>query len=287
MPDFLDTITALTPRYGEAEARSIARILFEDALGIRHPGAQTALQPGQRVALEALMPRLLSGEPLQYALGTAHFYGLSLEVSPAVLIPRQETETLVYQAVQRLRQLGLDAPRVLDVGTGSGCIALAIQQQMPEALVVALDVCSDALDIARRNMLHTGCSIALLQADALRPETWPEGPFDLMVSNPPYVDPGEQHLMPDWVLQHEPHKALFAPPGDPLYFYRALQSMGRSLLRSGGWMLLEINEFRDRDIADAFSEAHWAAVQVMADLSGAPRVLQATLKSHPAEAPIG
>jgi release factor glutamine methyltransferase len=287
MPIVQDITAALTPRYGAGEARSIARILLEDALGIRHAGAQTVLKPEQCAVLEALMPRLLAGEPLQYALGVAHFYGLRLEVSPAVLIPRQETETLVYQAVQRLGQLRGYAPRVLDVGTGSGCVALAIKKQVPEASVVGMDICADALEIARRNMHHTKCSIALLQADALRPETWPEGPFDLMVSNPPYVDPGEQHLMPDWVLKHEPHKALFAPEGDPLCFYRALQSMGRGLLRPGGWMLLEINEFRGRDTADAFGEAHWAAVEVIADLSGAPRVLQATLKLHHAGSAIG
>lgn len=287
MSIFQDTISALVPRYGGAEARSVARILFEDALGVRHPGALSALQPEQARALKALMPRLLAGEPLQYVLGTADFYGLKLKVSPAVLIPRQETETLVYEAVQSLSSRAVHAPRVLDVGTGSGCIALAIKKCVPDADVVAMDVCPEALEIARANRHRTGYPVALVQADALDPQTWPEGPFNIILSNPPYVDPGEQHLMPDWVLEHEPHKALFAPVGAPLRFYEALQAMGCALLGPGGLVLLEINEFRSQETAALFRTGRWTDVQVLSDLSGAARVLRATLNSRCEPPPSG
>jgi release factor glutamine methyltransferase len=270
--EFDHTIDLLSPLYGEGEARSVTRILFEDAFDMKQH-ADRALQPEEIVRLNGMVARLLNGEPLQYVLGQADFFGMKLRVSPAVLIPRQETEELVARGIACLKNTLLEQPRVLDVGTGSGCIALAIKKQMPKALVTAIDVSADALHVAGQNSTDTGYHVDFLQADALDDRQWPPGPFDLIVSNPPYVTPSEMPVMSAWVIGREPDLALFVPEEDPMLFYRALADMGRRLLAPERVLLAEVNEYRADAVQQLWVAQGYVDVQCKTDISGAKRMV--------------
>ncbi|MFZ4634776.1 MAG: peptide chain release factor N(5)-glutamine methyltransferase [Saprospiraceae bacterium] len=270
--EFDHTILLLTPLYGEGEAQSVVRILFEDVFGMKK-NAERVLKPEERMLLDDLSARLLNSEPLQYVLGQADFFGMKLHVSPAVLIPRQETEELVAWGITCLKTMHLEQPRVLDVGTGSGCIALAIKKHLPHALVTALDVSAEALEVARQNSLDTGLQVDFLQADVLDNGQWPLGPFDLIVSNPPYVTPSETSVMSAWVQGREPDLALYVPEDDPMLFYRALADMGNRLLAPDRALLAEVNEFRANAVQQLWSTQGYVDVQCKTDISGAKRMV--------------
>jgi release factor glutamine methyltransferase len=250
----------------------VARILFEDVFGMKKD-AERVLKPEERMLLDDLSARLLNGEPLQYVLGQADFFGMKLHVSPAVLIPRQETEELVAWGITYLKTKRLEQPRVLDVGTGSGCIALAIKKHLPHAVVTALDVSAEALEVARQNSLDTGLQVDFLQADVLDNGQWPQGPFDLIVSNPPYVTPSETSVMSAWVQGREPDLALYVPEDDPMLFYRALADMGNRLLAPDRALLAEVNEFRANAVQQLWSTQGYVDVLCKTDISGAKRMV--------------
>ncbi|MDX2135095.1 MAG: peptide chain release factor N(5)-glutamine methyltransferase [Saprospiraceae bacterium] len=272
MDDFRELVLLLTPLYGEGEAHSLASIVFEDVFG-RKRAAREALQPEERVRLQPIAARLAAGEPLQYVLGEADFFGMKLRVGPDVLIPRQETEELVAWAIAHLRNLKNDRPRVLDIGTGSGCIALAIQKQFTSAEVMALDVSESALDVARQNARLLGLPVQCRQGDILSPDGWPDGSFDLIISNPPYVLPSEAVHMPVWVKAHEPGLALFVPENDPLLFYRVLCERAPACLSPEGALLVEVSAFHARQVTELFEKAPFRTVLCKNDLSGMPRMV--------------
>lgn len=237
-------IATLTPQLGSGEARAAARIIWDDVLHytpeqiiIRgdHP-----LEPFTVGHIDELLRKVCDGEPLQYAIGSARFMGMDLKVTPQTLIPRPETAGLVDLITDHF---GTRADlRVLDVGTGSGCIALALSRALKFARIDALDISEPALKVARENARTLDCNINFVHADALvLPENPPERIYDIIVSNPPYVLDSEAGDMEARVLDHEPKTALFVPDSDPLKFYRPISIYASGALRSGGRLYFEIN----------------------------------------------
>ena len=221
---------------------------------------------------KVMVERRLKHEPLQYILGQTEFFGLRLRVTRDVLIPRPETEQVVEHALALIRPI--PAPHVLDVGTGCGCIALAVKSQREDASVTACDVSSAALQVARDNASSTELTLNLIQGDALSSdfaEVVP-GRLDLIVSNPPYVSEAELESLPRDVREHEPHLALIAPD-DPLVFYRKLSGDGRRLLKPGGWIVLETHADFGRDAEAVLKAEGYEHVDLLRDYAGRSRIL--------------
>ena len=261
---------------GVDDARRTAEWIVEDATGlgraalVARPDAPVA--PEAVAVVEAAVRRRAAGEPVQYVLGHADFYGLRLAVSPAVLIPRPETEAVVEEALRRLRDA--EAPWVLDVGTGSGAIALAIASERSDAEVLAADVSAEALAVASANAERLDLAVTFVEADALRPSFAIDVPptFDLLVSNPPYVPRSERPGLQTEVRDHEPGGALFVPDADPLVFYRALAGHAERLLRPGGWLVAETHADFGRDVRDLWAGAGLADAEILPDLAGRDRI---------------
>jgi release factor glutamine methyltransferase len=272
--------TALQAIYPHSESRAIAALVAEhllqmDALA-RMMEAQKTVAECTEAALEPLLTRLLAHEPVQYVLGSAHFADMELEVTPATLIPRPETEELVYLIEQeQATRTGL---RVLDVGTGSGCLALALARLLPAAEVLAVDISTEALAVARRNAARFAPQVGFEQVDILigLPQEIAPGSLDILVSNPPYVRESERPEMRDNVLAWEPATALFVPDADPLLFYRRLAEVGRALLRAGGAIYLEINEVLGAKTAALLTPEDFEDVRVLPDMFGKARVVRGT-----------
>lgn len=258
-------VQSLAPLYEEREAGSIVDMLLSGRLGLASYAYVT--EPEREIPTDVLeedLRRLLAGEPVQYILGFAEFYSRKFKVSPAVLIPRPETEELV-EAVIRARgsEPGL---KVLDLCTGSGCIAWALAFELREAEVIAVDISAPALDIARGQFEG---KVDFVQADVLA-ETLPlDGPFDVIVSNPPYILGEEKLDMRSNVLDYEPDIALFAPDSDPLAFYRAIARHAERLLAPGGLAVLEINPLLAEQTAALY--AGFSSVNILQDISRRPR----------------
>ena len=278
--EFIDSALAgLQDLYPRAEARSLVNILVEERLGVS-PWAVVAhpeMQVGESVlpSLQEDVRRLCTGEPLQYVLGFAEFYGRRFRVTENVLIPRPETELLVEAALSRIAPGS--AVRILDLCTGSGCIAWTLALERPGASVTAVDISPGALSIARSQFAAGADSlkcnpICFLEADVLGDlSELGGGKFDIIVSNPPYVMEREKSEMRSNVLDHEPALALFVPDDDPLVFYRAIARHSSVLLADHGWGLVEINALLADSTAACFRAAGFPAVSILPDLSGHPR----------------
>ena len=280
LADFIrDGIARLETLYPSPEARGLVLMLCSERLGttsythIIEP--QTAVPDGRLAELERDLERLCGGEPIQYVLGFAEFCGHRFAVGPGVLVPRPETEQLVGQAVSLLREMDLEEPpRVLDLCTGSGCIAWSIALEIRDAQVVGVDGSEAALRYASTQFPASGTPV-FLQADVLDTEQdFPYGPFDLIVSNPPYVCESEKALMRPNVLDWEPPMALFVPDRDPLVFYRAVARWTRRFLRPGGAGIVEINESLGPETAAVFRDAGYKNVQILSDFSKKARFVQ-------------
>ena len=327
-----DGAARLETLYPSPEARGLVLMLCEELLGVTrhtHIVEPETTVPEERFAeLEDCLQRLCAGEPVQYVLGVAEFCGHRFAVGPGVLVPRPETELLVAEAVRTLREMDLErAPQVLDLCTGSGCIAWSIALEIRDAELVGVDLSETALDYARNqfgvsrlvpagqeNQSSLRCGNApqeqaaarlqpssagggvfqterpeiifrtslpknqfplrlsaagepfFFQADVLDTEQeFPYGPFDLIISNPPYVRESERALMRPNVLEHEPPMALFVPDEDPLLFYRAVARWAQRLLRPGGIGIVEINEALGEETAAVFRDAGFGNVKILPD----------------------
>ena len=269
---------ALSELYPEGEARSLVDGLCGKILGVT---PQThILQPGFCIdpallpMLEDGLSRLLRCEPLQYVLGEAWFLGRRFKVTPAVLIPRPETEEMVDMALRKAGDLSRDAGRplrVLDLCTGSGCIAWSMALGLPQSEVTGLDISPEALSVASSQFDGDNRPRFVL-SDVLDPDCLKDGGrFDIFLSNPPYVRESEKALMSRNVLDWEPGLALFVPDGDPLRFYRAEAALAARLLSPGGFGLVEINEAYGREVAGLFRDAGFRDPEVLKDLSGRDR----------------
>lgn len=268
-------VDALPSEYDAREARAVALLVLEEAFGIGrtelYAGTARALTAAEHVRLDALVARLAAGEPVQYVLGTCSFCGLRLRVTPDVLIPRPETEEIVDHVLRA--EVGRTL-RVLDAGTGSGCIAVALARGLAGASVEAWDLSEGALAVARANAEACGARVRFCRRDLLAPP--PAGcSFDVVVSNPPYVCLRERAAMDGRVLRYEPAGALFVPDDDPLLFYRALSALGRAVLPPGGRMYLETNRAYGRDVCDLLLADGYADARVSRDSYGNDRLVTA------------
>ena len=280
LSDFIrDGAARLENLYPSPEARGLVLMLCRELLGVTNythiVEPQTVVPADREAELSDALARLCAGEPIQYVLDYTEFCDRRFAVGPGVLIPRPETELLVAEAVRTLREMDLERPpRVLDLCTGSGCIAWSIALEIHDAEVIGVDLSETALSYARQQFggplnSHSGLdpeSPTFLQADVLDTEqAFAGGPFDLIVSNPPYVMERERAQMRPNVLDWEPELALFVPDEDPLRFYRAIARWAQRFLRSGGVGLVEINESLGPDTAAVFSAAGYKNVQKLPD----------------------
>lgn len=261
----------LSPEYGEGEARAMSRLIFHHLKGWN--ATELIINEDRPVSeyvvekVNEILKRLLTGEPLQYVLGEARFYGMDLKVSPAVLIPRPETEELVDLIVHG--NPGQDL-RVLDVGTGSGAIAIALSRNLPFSQVTAIDISSDALRIARENASALHARINFLHEDVFRYEPVAES-FDIIVSNPPYIAESERKDMERNVLEHEPAQALFVSDSEPLIYYSRIAEIGRNALVPGGRLYFEINPLFAEDLRKMLESDGYGDVRIIDDISHRPR----------------
>ncbi len=252
----------LRPLYGDRETEAIIIEIFHFLKGwnrvdlIMHE--DKPLSDFVKGEVDGILKRLLKHEPIQYITGNAHFYGMDLHVTPDVLIPRPETAELVDRIVDDAD--GASDLKVLDLCTGSGCIAIALARNLKFADVDALDVSEGVLKVARGNAEELKAQVRFIEADLLKlqpdgdaPLDW--GKYDIIVSNPPYIDESEQSGMERNVLDYEPHLALFVPDDDPLRFYRAIALLAPHLLKPGGRIYLEINPRHADDLLKLFPGA--------------------------------
>lgn len=316
--NYRELIQQLTPQTGAGEAQAIVRCVMEERFGLTQTdlllGKDTTLSADDRTEFEKIASRLLSGEPVQYILGFADFCGHHFQVTPDVLIPRPETEDLVHEATSIIRQKnddntledsptspqqsGTSSPvHILDLCTGSGCIATSLALALPEAHVVGVDISESALEVARHNATSLGATnVEFFQQDILRPLPSPHSApcdaprlknlsisqssifnspnFHLLTANPPYVRTSESSEMSPTVLDHEPHLALFVPDDDPLLFYRAIARIARNTLLPHGHFLLEINTALHEETRQLFAAAGFHNLQIINDRYDRPRILR-------------
>lgn len=273
----VDRLTArLVPLYGEREARAIARNAVAELAGL--PLSALLTDPGAELAAEGLAEaeaQLIAGKPLQYVVGHTEFCGHRFAVREGVLIPRPETEELVDRILRSER----GSRRMLDVGTGSGCIAASLALALPEAEVFAADISDEALAVAAENFRTLDARVTLRKADALNglAEVFPER-FDMIVSNPPYVPESDRAEMHPNVRDHEPGLALFVPDDDAIRFYRAIARAGRQMLTPGGRLWFEIYERAAAEIVRMLGAEGYTDTEVREDLFGKPRMVCTRLK---------
>lgn len=274
---YRELYTSLSPVYGDGEARAIVRLVLETRFGMPYAdivcGGPQALDEEAQKELEAIMRQLRQGRPVQYVLGEAEFCGRMFAVREGVLIPRPETAEMTMDIAEEFS--GVENPiRILDVCTGSGCIAVTLAAELPQAEVEAWDISNVALSVARDNAGRFGVKVNVVSQDALLP------PDDTMkwtviVSNPPYVMDRERMAMEPHVLDYEPSLALFVPDTDPLRFYTAISRYAVKALAKGGLLYFEINPLCASGIVRMLDEMGFIAVEVIGDLFGKQRFVKA------------
>ena len=274
--------------YEDGEARAIARILIEELFGLSYTdivcGATDQLSADDALRLDTAVRRIEQGEPLQHVLGYADFCGNHFGVNASVLIPRPETEWLVDEGERLMNSASNAAPsapkRILDIGTGSGCIAISLKLRLSDAYVEAWDISEEALRTAESNAKALEAEVAFCKRDALRTEEESATPWDLIVSNPPYICDSERADMDDNVLLHEPHTALFVPDDDPLRFYRAIARYALRSLNNGGSLLFECNTRYAEATGEMMREMGFEDVTVNDDCFGLPRFVKGSSPSQ-------
>ncbi|MBP8824506.1 MAG: peptide chain release factor N(5)-glutamine methyltransferase [Flavobacteriales bacterium] len=266
--------------HGTEGAKAITRAWLQERLQLALPelDQQLVIDPGPLRRLLQDLDRLTAGEPLQYVLGQVHFHGLDLAVDPRVLIPRPETEELVDLII---RSLTFDPRAIVDVGTGSGCIALALKRAFPRASVMGIDASADALDVARANGISNGLTVEWALVDALGTGLVPRfakafsAPGNVVVSNPPYVPLRDKAGMEPHVVDHEPHLALFVADADPHIFYRAIASAAATTMNQGDELWFEGHYLQLPQTAQVVKQAGFANPLMIDDLSGNHRFIRA------------
>lgn len=289
----------LTVIYNEREAQAIVRTVLDALFGMSLTdiclGKVTQLSADDTTRLEKIMQRLEKSEPVQYVLGAEWFAGRLFDVAPGVLIPRPETEDLVKWTCDEAKEKEKEDnskeergkeekevskkgeevphPSILDIGTGSGCIAITVALALPQARVTAWDISTDALAIAAGNAHRLGASVRFEHQDALSaPDD--EERWDVIVSNPPYICDRERADMSDNVLSYEPELALFVPDSDPLLFYRAIARYASKALKPGGRLLFETNTAYAHEVAQVMADEGFTAIEVRNDCFGKPRMVK-------------
>jgi release factor glutamine methyltransferase len=273
----------LTPLYDEREARAVTRLVLETLLQLNPTQLSferfRLLTTYQQHELQQILTRLTTGEPVQYVLGEADFYGLKFKVNQHVLIPRPETEELVEWIVSDFgfeispaRPSGGDL-RLLDIGTGSGCIPIVLSTKLPHARVEAIDVSELALQVAEENNRLNGTSVQFRKVDILSEELPPQT-YDVTVSNPPYITEAEKNTLHKNVLNFEPHLALFSFDEDGLKFYRRIAQLAATALKPNGKIYFEIHRDKAEEVALILTEAGYRNVELRKDLGGNNRMVK-------------
>jgi len=260
----------LTVKFPQREAEQLMRILLEDLFGIdlkrQLMNPELRIDEFQHFQLEQAVKRLLAGEPVQYVTGMARFGDILIKVSPSVLIPRPETEEMVQKICASMPK---EKPlRIWDIGTGSGCIAIALAKRFGNAEVIGFDVSEEALQIAKGNAESNGAKVVFVQDDIMNPTSgFFAQPVDLVVSNPPYVCESERASMEANVLDWEPETALFVPNDDPLRFYRQILALAKNQLNPNGQIWFEINERMGEEMLSLCREMGFAEARVFEDFA--------------------
>ncbi len=266
----------LSQSYSTDEIAALTRIIATELLGVSqmtfYLKDDIPLTAGQQTLLDNAIERLKKQEPIQYILGYSDFCGLRFKVTPATLIPRPETSELVeWIAADNSGK----AASILDIGTGSGCIAVSLAHKMPQSKVTAWDISPDALAVAEENSKANGCAVAFEEVDILAYR--PTGKqFDIIVSNPPYIKENEKAAMHSNVLDWEPHTALFVPDSDPLLFYRIIAKRGLTLLKPGGTLYFEINRAHGTETMKMLADFGYTDIELRKDFADNDRMIKAT-----------
>lgn len=261
--------------YQAEEIESLTFLIFEKVKGYTRTQLLLAkdeiLSEEDRSEIGMMVARLKNHEPIQYILGETEFYGLPFYAVPGVLIPRPETEELVQWIIQENK---LTSPTILDMGTGSGCIAVSLRKNIPESVVLACDISPVCIETARRNADLNSATITVLTYDILRNSpgiSFPE--LDVVVSNPPYVREMERLQMELNVLEYEPGLALFVPDNDPLIFYSQIADFARNNLKRNGRLYFEINEALGKECSEMLQEKGFSAIRIKKDIHGKDRMI--------------
>lgn len=271
----------LTNIYDEEEAHVIFLMVIEEILqyskGDYLLKKEEVLSETNTAKLEQILTKLSTGRPVQYVLGKSHFYGLTFKVDESVLIPRPETEELVEWILSVCSpQFAADQQslNILDIGTGSGCIAIALKKHLPAAQVLTLDIADDSLQLAQENALLNHVNIGFIHDDILNPQpsTFQLKPT-IIVSNPPYIKEDEKQDMHHNVLGHEPHRALFVSNEDPLIFYHAISDFALKNLAVNGLLFFEINEFLGKQTIDLLESKGFENIALRKDMQGKDRMI--------------
>ena len=269
---YLDSLSSVYP---PKEIKSLFLIAAEYALGMNRMQIRQRMSkntsPEAEKKMLAILSRLKKTEPIQYITGTSHFYDLEIFVTPDVLIPRQETELLVDMVLRE--NPGNQNISIIDLCTGSGCIALALAKNLSRARMAAMDISEKALSIAGKNAREYHINLDLMQDDLLNPAAR-YGQYDLIVSNPPYVRASEKFFMHDNILLWEPESALFVSDDQPMIFYEAIIEFATDHLAQEGKIYLEINEAMGNDLASLYTKNSFRNVEICKDLSGKDRYLK-------------
>ena len=270
-------LTALPAFYDETEAVNLFYLTMEFVLGFNK--AACILNSSEQISeqkirqLQQVANRLQNNEPIQYIFEKAWFFGYEFRVSPATLIPRPETEELVDWVLTEMKKNPEKKWRVLDIGTGTGCIPITIKKEFPLAIVSAMDISEEALKIAKENAKTLQTKIHFIQQDILKTEELET--FDIIISNPPYVRNLEKEEIKGNVLQHEPHLALFVTDNDPLMFYRKITELAHKSLTENGMLFFEINQYLGVEMKEMVSE-YYQTIELRKDLQGNDRMMKAT-----------
>ena len=273
----------LAPLYGDGEAKAIARLVYEVRFGLSFSdiclGKDTQLSANSQEELKGIAERLLQQEPIQYVLGQAVFCGRTFMVNEHVLIPRPETEELCSWIVSQEDKGSIDTANILDIGTGSGCIAITLAAEMPKAKVTAWDISTEALKVAEENAKRNLVHVSFEHVDALHIPTnilqQTAKIFDFIVSNPPYICNKERAQMESNVLDYEPHTALFVPDDDALLFYRNIAQYGQTALKEGGWVYFEINPLYANSLLEMLDMMSYHHIEIKEDQFGKQRMIRA------------
>jgi len=270
----------LNALYPAEEARAMADRLVEHYFQLspaqRILAANSTADAAKIPLIEEAVDKLLLNIPLQYVIGKAFFMDMEFIVNSAVLIPRPETEELVSLILKQYSGWKSDHELdILDIGTGSGCIPIALKRYLPESNVSAIDISNEALSVATENAAINEVKINFINSDILDHSQWNQLPqSDLIISNPPYVTNSEKELMQPNVLDHEPHTALFVPDDDPLLFYREIIAFSKIKLREAGSLWFEINEMFGNELKDMALSQGFKEVNIIFDFRGKSRFLQ-------------
>ncbi|WP_276803422.1 peptide chain release factor N(5)-glutamine methyltransferase [Odoribacter laneus] len=267
-------LSELKDTYSENEIRSICRLIFMDVLKYTniniHLKKYESLPESFVNKFYNITVRLKKNEPIQYIIGETEFAGLRFKLSPAVLIPRPETEELIYW----IKESVISPRQVLDIGTGSGCIAITLARAFPSARVQAVDVSEEALQIARHNAISNAAPVLFQQKDILNYKAEKEEKYDLIVSNPPYVRQCEKKKMQKQVLDFEPPQALFVPDESPLLFYHQIAKLAQAILLPEGSLFFEINEAFGKEIQEMLRQLNYQHIELKQDIFGKDRFVK-------------